>query len=197
MKLYFERHIISWTFKKPSNATKKFINSYIYIITRVNIFHLQHRYHIWMSLYSLIYINLQRQPFFYKLTELLLLDICYIVSLLYFYENKQPQALFLHLTFCSKLFGQVLCVSHLSLSHFHLFFLIPCPFLIQLLSNISSDDTFTLWLDSISRFNDRSWIQQNCQVIIGNTPRTMQNEIHRCLGTWTIFFRCHFQNIIL
>lgn len=56
--------------------------------------------------------------------------------------------MFLQFIFCSTLFGQVLCVSYLSLliAFSCIFFLIPCP-LISTALNISSDDTFILWLD--------------------------------------------------
>lgn len=111
--------IMSLTFKKPSYATKYLLTvkkaEIQKIITQVNIIYPQQRSHIWMSLYSLIYIYRDMAIFLhYNMTGLLLSRMCYI-TFLHFYVNEQTQAFFLHFIFCSMLFGQVLCATHLSL----------------------------------------------------------------------------------
>lgn len=97
-------------------------------IRKVTILHPQQRSHMCMSLYSLIYIYLQRHSqFSYKMTGLLLFEMCYMFFFI-FYGNKQSQAFFLHFIFCSVLFGQVLCASYLSpLISFSFIFLDPMP----------------------------------------------------------------------
>lgn len=87
------------------------------------------------------------------------------------------------------------CILSFSLDLIFNLFLIPCLLFLTVL-DINSDDTFTLWLDS-SRFNARSWIQQNRHYYKAILLTQCKMKFIVWGHVLSIFFYSHSQNIIL
>lgn len=120
-----------------------------------------------MLLYPLIYIYLQRHSQFSHVKKT---DFCYLNCIIcispFFYVNKWSQAFFLHFQFLhSVIWRNSVCILPLSLDPIFIYFSLFHSFFFQLIS-ILTVMIYLHWLYLMSRFNARSWIQQNRLIII-------------------------------
>ena len=118
-----------------------------------------------MSLYSLIYIYLQRhsQFSFIKKTDFCYLNcvICFSSFFMWINDLKHSSLHFLH----SVIWTKSVCILPLSLDPIFIYFFLFHAFFFQLIS-ILTVMIYLHWLYLMSRFNARSWIQQNHLIII-------------------------------
>lgn len=113
-----------------------------------------------MPVYSLIYPNISLIKYIF--------NISVVMKWLrgFFPFERCCLSFYFHLIFCSLLFGHFPFASSLSpMISFPLVLIGSCSCLPTTLY-VGEDDIFVLWLDSISRFNSWSWIQQHLQVVI-------------------------------